>query len=197
MKLGVVGLGYVGLSAAVCFGKKFRVVGIDVDKERVLKLNRGEATIHEKGLPALLKDGIARGALAFTEDFESLRGVDFVIIAVSTPSNHDGSINLTQVKNASRMIGRQLGLTKKRPVVVVKSTVTPGTATTVIKPLLEKESGKTCGDGFGLCSNPEFLREGEAIEDTMLPERVVLGPLDRRSGRAIKSLYRTFYGRRT
>ena len=197
MKVAVVGLGYAGLCTAACLGKKFEVVGVEVDGERVSKLNRGQAPIHEKGLPGLLKSGVARRVLSFTEDFGSVRGADFVFIAVGTPSKPDGSIDLSQVTSASAAIGRQLAKTKKRPVVVVKSTVTPGTATSVVKPSLEKESGKSCGEGFGLCSNPEFLREGAAIEDTLRPDRVILGPLDERSGRAMKSLYLRFYGRRS
>jgi UDPglucose 6-dehydrogenase len=194
LKVGVVGLGYAGLCTAACFATKFNVVGIDVDAARVSRLNRGETPIHEKGLPALLKRGIARGNLTFAEGYDSLRGTDFIFITVGTPSKEDGAIDLSQVTSASAMIGRNLALSNKKPLVVLKSTVTPGTATAVVKPLLEKESGKSCGVGFGLCSNPEFLREGAAIEDTLRPDRLVIGPLDVRSGLAMKSLYRKFYG---
>jgi len=197
LKLGVVGLGYAGLCTAACFARKFEVIGIDVDRGRVSQLNRGEVPIHEEGLPSLLKSGITGRTLSFTTDYDSLLGTDIVFIAVGTPSKSDGAIDLSQVTTASALIGRQIARSKKTRLIVIKSTVTPGTATTVVKPLLEKEAGKSCGDGFGLCSNPEFLREGAAIEDTLRPDRVVIGPFDERSGRAIKSFYRRFYGPRS
>jgi UDPglucose 6-dehydrogenase len=194
LKLGVVGLGYAGLCTAACLARKFEVMGIDVDSVRVAQLDRGEVPIHEKGLPALLRSGRASGKLTFSEDYGSLRGANIIFIAVGTPSKQDGSIDLSQVTGASAQVGKQLARSKNKALIVIKSTVTPGTATTVVKPLLGKESGKPCGAGFGLCSNPEFLREGEAVEDTLRPERLVIGPLDESSGRAMRSLYRRFYG---
>lgn len=169
------------------------MVGIDVDSGRVSQLDRGKVPIHENGLSALLKSGMARGNLTFSEDYSRTRGASVILIAVGTPSNPDGAIDLSQVTNAAALIGRQLARSKNKPLVVIKSTVIPGTATTVVKPLLERESGKSCGAGFGLCSSPEFLREGKAIEDTLRPDRIVIGPLDEMSGRAMKSLYRRFY----
>jgi UDPglucose 6-dehydrogenase len=194
LKLGVVGMGYAGLCTAVCLAKKFEVIGVDVNRERISRLNRGEAPIHEEGLPALLKRGIERENLSFTEDYDSLAGADIIFIAVGTPSQPDGAIDLSQVTSAASLIGRQLARNKKTTLIVIKSTVTPGTATTVVKPLLERDSGKSCGGGFGLCSNPEFLREGAAIEDTLRPDRVVIGSFDETSGRTLKSFYRRFYG---
>jgi UDPglucose 6-dehydrogenase len=194
LKLGVVGLGYAGLCTAVCLARKFEVIGVDVDKARISQLNDGEAPIHEKGLPALLKSGVKEGNLTFSDNYDSLRGAGGIFIAVGTPSKQDGSIDLSQVTKAAALIGKQLS-GSKRSLVVIKSTVTPGTATLVVKPILEKESRKKCGEGFGLCSNPEFLREGAAIEDTLDPDRIVIGPLDKSSGRAMRSLYKKFYGR--
>jgi len=197
MKVAVVGLGYAGLCTAACLATKFEVVGVDVDAGRVLGLKRGETPIHEKGLPKLLKSGIAGGKLAFSENYDSLVGADIIFITVGTPSKPDGAIDLSQVTSASALIGRQLARSKKKTLVAIKSTVTPGTATNMVKPLLEEQSGKLCGDGFGLCSNPEFLREGAAIEDTLHPDRIVVGPLDKKSGRAMKSLYRRFYSQKS
>jgi len=194
LKIGVVGLGYAGLCTAACLGTKFEVVGVDIDAGRVSGLKRGETPIHEKGLPELLRSGIASGNLTFTDNYESLVGADIVFLAVGTPSRSNGAIDLSQVTRASALIGRQITRSKKKTLAVIKSTVTPGTAATVVKPVLEKESGKLCGEGFGLCSNPEFLREGAAIEDTLHPDRIVVGPWDEDSGRTLKSLYRRFYG---
>jgi UDPglucose 6-dehydrogenase len=197
LRVGVVGLGYAGLCTAACFATKFEVIGVDVDKVRVSELSRGLVPIHEKGLSALLKSGIATGNLAFSDDYDSLRSADIIFIAVGTPSKSDGSIDLSQVITACARIGRQLAHDERKPLIVIKSTVTPGTAATVVKPLLEMESGKICGGGFGLCSNPEFLREGEAVEDTLHPDRVVIGPLEEGSKRAMRSFYRRFYGQKS
>lgn len=194
LKLAVVGLGYAGLCTAACLATKFRVTGIDIDAGRVSSLNRGETPIHEKGLAPLLKRGTSSKALAFTDEYLAVRDAEIIFIAVGTPSKADGSIDTSQVLTASRQIGFQLRQSEKKPVVVVKSTVTPGTTSGVVKPLLEGESGKSCGAGFGVCSNPEFLREGEAVEDTLRPDRVILGPLDKTSGKAMRSFYRRFYG---
>lgn len=194
--MGVVGLGYAGLCTAACLAKKLRVTGVDTDKARVSQLNRGETPIHEEGLPALLQKGLKEGALAFSSSYDALRGCSVIFIAVGTPSLPDGSIDVSQVTTASAMIGKQLLAAKGKTLVVIKSTVTPGTATTIVRPLLERESGKRCGDGFGLCSNPEFLREGAAVEDTLRPDRIVIGPVDKNSGRVLRSLYRRFYGTR-
>jgi UDPglucose 6-dehydrogenase len=193
LRLAVVGLGYAGLSTAACLAKRFDVVGVDVDGARVARLNRGEAPMHEKGLPALLKAGMREGTLVFSNGYDSLRGAGAIFITVGTPSEPGGAIDLSQVKSASVRIGKQLS-ERGRPLVVIKSTVTPGTATRVVKPLLERESGKGCGEGFDLCSNPEFLREGAAIEDTLHPDRIIIGPSNAKSGVAMRSLYRKFYG---
>jgi UDPglucose 6-dehydrogenase len=197
VRIAVVGLGYAGLCTAACLSTKFKVTGIDVDEARVLRLKRGEAPIHEKGLPAMLKAGIAKGNLSFSTGYDSVRGADVIIIAVGTPSRPDGSIDLSQVIAASTMVAKQLALSKRKRVVVVKSTVTPGTTATVVRPILEKESGKKCGDEFGLCSNPEFLREGAAIEDMLHPDRIIIGPLDKDSRQTMKALYRRLYGRKS
>lgn len=197
MRIAVIGLGYAGLCTAAGLSTRFKVTGVDVDGARVARLERGEAPIHEKRLPALLKVGVANGNLSFSSRYDSVRGTDVVIIAVGTPSKPDGSIDLSQVTDASVMIGKQLALSKRKQTVVIKSTVAPGTAATVVRPILEKESGKKCGDGFGLCSNPEFLREGTAIEDMLHPDRIILGPLDKFSGKTMKALYRRFYHRKS
>lgn len=194
MKVAVVGLGYAGLCTAACFTRKFDVIGIDVDRRRISQLTGGDVPIHEKGLPALIKKSVEDGALSFSDSYESLNGAGTIFVAVGTPSKADGSIDLSQVTDASRRIGRELGRCKNKPLVVIKSTVTPGTTTKVVKPLLEEESGKECGVGFGLCSNPEFLREGAAIDDTLHPDRIIIGPLDRSSGLAMRSFYKKFFG---
>lgn len=176
--------------------KKFDVIGVDHDQKRISQLNQGKPPIHERGLRTLLNAGLAKGSLAFHSDYDFLQETDVIFIAVGTPSKPDGSIDLSQVSMASEAIGNQLAASKRRSLVVVKSTVTPGTTVSIVKPALERASGRKCGGGFGLCSNPEFLREGAAIEDTLHPDRIVVGPTERASGIAVTSLFRKFYGNR-
>jgi UDPglucose 6-dehydrogenase len=118
---------------------------------------------------------------------------DITYIAVSTPSKEDGSIDLRYIEAVSRDIGKTLRQKNGYHVVLVKSTVVPGTTQNTVKPILEAESKKTCGRDFGLCMNPEFLRQGSAFEDTSNPDRVVIGSFDEKSGDAIERLYRDFY----
>lgn len=187
----------MGLSTAVCFAAKFHTAAIDIDSARVVQLNSGRVPIHEKGLKPLLEKGLKSRRLSFSSEPSAVEGSDALFIAVGTPSNQDGSIDLAQVRAASVDIGGVIKRAPNKPLVMVRSTVIPGTAREVVKPLLEQSSGKTCGTGFGLCSNPEFLREGTAIQDTMLPQRIVLGPFDDGSLHAASALYRRFYGKKT
>ncbi len=195
MKVGILGVGYVGLSTAVCLATRFPTFAIDVNKDRVSSLLAGKVTIHEKGLQGLLQKGLAAKRLFFSTSPEDLGGVDIVFIAVGTPSSADGSIDLSQVRTACAAVGDALKRSKQVPLVLMKSTVVPGTARTVAKPLLESHSAKTCGKDFGLCSNPEFLREGTAVQDTLSPDRVVLGPFDELSLHLARSFYQRLYGR--
>lgn len=178
----------------MCLAQKFEVIGVDIDRPRVLLLTSGRVPIQENGLEALLKKGLKEKHIAFSDDFGSLLGARLIFVTVGTPPRRDGSIDLSQVTNACEMIGRQLSLTTGRPLIVIKSTVTPGTTATIAKPLLERESGKKCGVDFGLASNPEFLREGSAVQDTLHPDRIILGPVDEASGRALRTFYKRFYG---
>jgi UDPglucose 6-dehydrogenase len=192
-RMAVVGLGYVGLSTAVCFSKSFEVVGIDVDSGKVDGLRRGAAPFRERGLSTRLNEGIRKGTLRCTDTFEELGEADIIFLTVGTPSTASGEIDLSQVRGASEAVGDALADRDGDVVVVVKSTVVPGTARRVVKKIIEEKSGKKCGLGFGLCSNPEFLREGSAIEDTVHPDRVVLGPFDERTGEKMRRFYADFY----
>jgi UDPglucose 6-dehydrogenase len=196
LKVAVVGVGYVGLSTAVCIATKYPTVAIDLDEARVSLLNNGEVPIHEKGLRSLLVGGLEKKRLHFYSRSEEIGDSDVIFVAVGTPSDPDGAIDLTQVRAACTTIGAAIRRTGCKPLILVKSTVVPGTARGLVKPLLEKSSEKACGTGFGLCSNPEFLREGTAIRDTLTPDRVVLGPLDELSLGLSRSFYKKFYGDR-
>ncbi len=193
-RVGVIGLGYVGQSTAVCLARKMSVIGLDTDRSKTRSLERGKPTISEKGVPALLRRGLSRGRLSFSSDYRDLDNAKFIFLTVGTPSLDSGKIDLSQVEAAARAVGREIGRGSGQPVIVIKSTVTPGTARQVVRRILEDESDKKMGKGFGLCSNPEFLREGAAVEDTLHPDRLVIGSDDAGSVRALRNFYKEFYG---
>jgi len=188
------GLGYVGLVTALAFSSRgFRVYGYDVDESKIDSLRKGKLYIYEPGLQDLLKR--SEGNFIPTSDHrEAVLNTDITFIAVGTPPRQDGSADLSYIESAARMIGRDLR-EKKYHLVVVRSTVPPGTTERVSK-IIEKESGKSAGRDFGICMSPEFLREGNAVEDIFNPDRVVIGSIDERSGDLLEELWRRFYGER-
>lgn len=191
-----VGLGYVGLSTAVCLADRgIRVTGIDVDESKVAGIVKGHPPFHESGLGAMMRRSLKRGYLRVGSDFEQLREARIAFITVGTPSKEDGGIDTGHVEAASKQIGRQLEKMKGYRLIVVKSTVIPGTTEGTVRPILEKESRKKAGKQFGLASNPEFLHEGSAVRETLHPEAVVIGGHDRKSTNTLLGLYKMFYGR--
>jgi UDPglucose 6-dehydrogenase len=188
-------MGYVGLSIAVGFASRgFRVVGAEThDQKRVASINQGQPPFYERDLAPLLREVVANGSLkCTTEPSEAIPNSLVTFICAATPSNPDGSINLQYVENAARRIGEALVDLPEHHLIVVKSTVVPGTTEKTVKPIIEKYSRKTCGDDFGLCMNPEFLREGSAIHDTFHPDRIVIGEYDENSGNLLEGLYKRF-----
>lgn len=190
MKIAVVGTGYVGLVSGVCLAAKGHdVTCVDLNPSIVERLNRAEPTIHERGLPELLAEVHGAGNFrATTQIAEALDGSEAVLLAVGTPSEN-GVIDLKYIRAASREIGSILRDRDDHVSVIVKSTTVPGTTDTVVREELEQASGKVLGEGFGLGMNPEFLREGEAIEDFMYPDRVVLGHEDEKTLARLRALY--------
>jgi UDPglucose 6-dehydrogenase len=190
MKLAVVGTGYVGLVSGVCLAAKGHdVTCVDLNPAIVERLNRAEPTIHERGLPELLAEVHGAGNFrATTEIARALDGAEAVLLAVGTPSEN-GVIDLTYIRAAARDIGSVLRDRAGYLSVIVKSTVVPGTTDTVVRQEIEDASGKVLGQGFGLGMNPEFLREGEAIEDFMEPDRVVLGHEDAQTLDVLRRMY--------
>lgn len=189
MKVAVVGTGYVGLVSGVCLAVNgHHVTCVDANPAVVAQLSGGEPHIHERGLPELLSRTIADGQIAFTSDLEAaLDEAQLVLIAVGTPSK-DGVIDLKYIKEVAGQIGAYLRTRDRFLAVVVKSTVIPGTTDTVVRQAIEAASGKA-HPAFGLGMNPEFLREGEAIEDFMEPDRVVLGHEDAPTLALLEELY--------
>lgn len=194
MNISVIGTGYVGLVSGVCLAEKgHRVVCVDIDPEKVDMVNSGNPPIHEKGLEELLKRHIGHNLQATTDIEKAVADTDVSMIAVGTP--FDGSnIDLTYVETVARQIGAALKSKERYHLVVVKSTVVPGTTDEVVLPAVEAASGKRAGVDFGVGMNPEFLREGEAVEDFMFPDRIVLGGIDPQSIDLLEKLYRPFSG---
>jgi len=195
ISVSIVGLGYVGLSTGVCLASRgIEVHGVDIDQAKLRSLREGRVPFEEHGLQALLKSSIKKGLFLPGSDYhEAVQHSGITFLTVGTPSQADGSIDLGYLRTACREVGRELGEKEGFHHVVVKSTAVPGTTQSVVRQDLESSSGKLCGRGFGLASNPEFLREGSAVDDTMRPDAIVIGALDKRTERALLSLYKSFY----
>lgn len=189
MKIAIVGTGYVGLVTGVSLA----ALGHDVwcvgrNRDKIAAINAGQSPFYEPGLEALLNRVLLKKLLHAADDIgESINNADVIIIAVGTPTVR-GKIDLSSVKQVSKQIGEALKKSKKYHLVVVKSTVVPTTTEKIIKPLLEKYAQKKVGE-FGLCMNPEFLREGSALEDALYPDRIIIGQYDKKSGRKFSKLY--------
>ena len=192
--IAVLGMGYVGLTSAVSFARHgFETIVVEPIKEKVEMLNRGKVPFYEPGLDVLVREEVEAGRLKATQDTcEAVLTSHLSFICVGTPSLPDGSADLSQVKQASSEIGKALKDLNKYHVVVVKSTVPPGTTEEVVIPILEKNSGKKAGRDFGVVMNPEFLREGQAVHDSQHPDRIVIGELDKRAGELLQSIYKGY-----
>jgi len=193
MKICVIGLGYVGLCQAVGLAKiGYDIIGVEINKENVDKINKKIPTIFEDGLKEILDETVPTRFTATTDMDQAIRDSDATFICVGTPSKKEGSMSLAQLEHVAQQIGPEIKKKKSKYYVVVKSTVVPGTCENVVLPILEKASGKKLGTGFGLAMNPEFLKEGTALEDFFNPDRVIIGSSDEDSRRFLKELYRSF-----
>jgi UDPglucose 6-dehydrogenase len=193
MDVSIIGTGYVGLSTGVGFAVRGNnVICVDIDGQKVGQINKGISPIYEPLLDDYLKRVLQEKKLIATTDLkEAISKTTVSFISVGTPPRNDGSMDLKYVSEVSRQIGEAL---KKKGyhVVVVKSTVVPGTTEDIVLKNLEKFSGKKTGKGFGLCMNPEFLREGKAMEDFLKPDRIVIGESDGKAGDVVERLYKNF-----
>jgi UDPglucose 6-dehydrogenase len=189
MNICVVGTGYVGLVTGACFADfGLNVVCVDNDEEKIGMLNEGRIPMYEPGLEELIKKNEAAGRLAFSTDIaEAIKRSLVVLIAVGTPSREDGSADLSYVEEVAKTIARNLNGYK---VIVTKSTVPVGTGKFIEKIIREEKVGN---ESFDVSSNPEFLREGSAIEDFMRPDRVVLGVTSDQAIAILKDLYSPLY----
>jgi GDP-mannose 6-dehydrogenase len=177
MNVSVFGLGYVGSVSAACFAQDgHTVVGVDVNPDKVASLNDGRSPIVENGLDERIRENAANGRLRATVDTkEAVDATSLSLICVGTPSRKNGSLDLTYLERVCEQIGGALATKDSYHVVVVRSTVLPGTTHGVVIPALERTSGKKYGSGFGVTVNPEFLREGTAINDFRHPPMTLVG----------------------
>jgi UDPglucose 6-dehydrogenase len=190
--ISIVGTGYVGLTTGIGFAlKRNKVVCVDIDEEKVNQINAGNPPIYEENMEASLKKVLKENFKATTDLSYAIKNSSITFLAVGTPSKQDGSIDLGYIEKAAEQLGEEL---KKKDyhLIVIKSTVLPETTENVIIPILEKKSSKKAGKDFGVCMNPEFLREGKALEDFLNPDRIVIGQLDEASGQTLKEVYKDF-----
>ena len=192
----VCGLGYVGAVTVACLAKLgHKVIGVDVVDQKVEVMNAGRSPLVEPGLPELISEMVKAGRLSATTDIvAAVRGSDITLVCVGTPSRSDGSLNSDAVRAVCAQIGETLRNIDRYHLVVIRSTLLPGVTSRELVPLLEQTSGKTAGVDFGVCMNPEFLREGNAIEDFFEPSRTVVGELDQRSGDLLAAIYEGISG---
>jgi UDPglucose 6-dehydrogenase len=193
MNISVIGTGYVGLITGACLADVGHVVTcVDIRAEVVEQINAGRSTIYEPGLGDLLRKVVSTGNLSATTDARSaILASEVTLICVGTPNTSEG-MDLSQIIAAAQEIGAALADKRGYHTVAVKSTVLPGTTEGVIKTTIESRSGKNLDDGWGLCMNPEFLREGRAIEDVRVPDRIVIGVWDPKAAEPLLRLYEDF-----
>src|SRR2546421_8364039 len=167
MKLSVFGIGYVGCVSAACFAKAGHdVIGVDVNPTKVEIINSGKSPIVEPGINELIHEVLQQGKLSATTDSrQAVNTSDLSLVCVGTPSKPNGSLNLDHVRKVCEEIGVAMTTKNERHTVVIRSTMLPGSVESVAKPALEESSGKKAGKEFGLCVNPEFLREGTSLKD--------------------------------
>ncbi len=196
MKIGIVGAGFVGLTfAAVLGSKNYQVLVLDVDNKKLKKIKKGISPFFEPKLEPILKKA-TKSFLQVTNDFKKIVDEsDLIFITVGTPLTKNGSIDLKSVKSATEKIGSALRNSKNIPLIIIKSTVVPGSNNT-IKKILEEKSGKKCSKGFELLSNPEFLREGNAINDTLNPHVTIIGGNDNKSIKKLELFYKKFFAKK-
>jgi len=187
-------MGYVGLCTAASFASRgIRTIGIDIDHEKVEQIRKGRAPLHEPQLDNILRKAVKDRLLDATTDMSSAADTNTTFLTVGTPSRPDGSIDLTFLKQATTDLGSALRKKSGYHLVVVKSTVVPGTTSNVVQPTLENHAETKVGRSLGLCANPEFLKEGTAIKDALHPDKIVIGSNDKKSANQLTSFYRKFY----
>ncbi len=194
MHISIFGLGYVGTIMSACLSKNGHIViGVDINPEKVSIINQGRSPIIEKGIEDLILEAVKRKKLIATTDTKyAIKNTEVSIICIGTPANGNGSQDISSIKRVSKEIGRILRFIKTYHLIVIRSTLLPGTTERFIIPILERNSGKKAGRDFGVAVNPEFLREGDSLEDFYNPSRTIIGSKDKKSGDLLERLYQEF-----
>lgn len=189
--ISVFGLGYVGSVSVACLADSgYHVIGVDVNPTKVAMIQEGCSPIVEEGLDDLLQKGVNAGRIRATADTTgAVHESDISFICVGTPSNQNDSLNLTYVERVSQEIGEALAAKPGYHIVVARSTMLPGSTEDIVIPALEHASGKRAGRDFGVCFNPEFLREGSSIKDFYDPPFTIIGSDDQKAAEALSQVY--------
>ncbi len=190
-RIAVFGLGYVGAVSAACFADRgHEVIGVDVNPDKVAMINDGRTPVVEERIGELIAQTVASGRLrATTDPAEAVRNSDIALVCVGTPSTPAGGLTTTYLEAVSDEIGAAIAEAGTRYTVAFRSTMLPGTCEERLIPRLEATSGLTAGQDFGVCVNPEFLREGTSVKDFNDPPKTVIGQIDDKSGEILAALY--------
>jgi GDP-mannose 6-dehydrogenase len=191
LKISIFGLGYVGAVSAGCLANNgHTVIGVDPLRTKVDLINQGHTPIIEAQIGEIIASAVKAGRLRATDDStEAVHDTELSFVCVGTPSQSNGNLDLRYIRRVCEEIGAALKQKTERHLVVVRSTILPGTMRNIIIPLLEETSGKKAGDDFGVCYNPEFLREGTAVKDFNAPPITVIGEFDQCSGEQLSAVY--------
>ena len=191
MKISVFGMGYVGTVSAGCLAQDgHEVVGVDPVRTKVDLINAGQSPIIEADIAEIIDTGVRSGRLRATENQdEAIFQTELSFVCVGTPSQANGNLDLKYIRRVCELIGRGIRNKSARHTIVIRSTILPGTMRGIVIPTLEEYSGKKAGADFGVCNNPEFLREGSAVKDFNSPPKTVIGELDHASGDMLAGLY--------
>ena len=195
-RISVFGLGYVGVVSAACLARDgHTVIGVDPNATKVGLINAGQTPIIEAEVDGLVAEAVAAGRLRAHQDAAAAVGDSHIsLVCVGTPSQSNGSLDLRYVRAVCEEIGHAIGSKDDYHVVIMRSTMLPGSMLDVVLPALEAASGKTAGKDFGVAINPEFLREGSAVFDYRNPPKTVIGCSDERTGQIVSDLYRSLPG---
>lgn len=192
MNISIFGLGYVGAVSAACLAKDgHNVIGVDSIQTKVDLINNGKTPIIEKHMEELIEKAVREGLLiATTNSTDAIINSELSFICVGTPSQTNGNLDLKYIQRVCEEIGKTLKHKSEHHSIVVRSTILPGTMRKVVIPILEDYSVKSAGKDFGVCNNPEFLREGTSVYDYYHPPKIVIGEIDKKSGDILTSLYK-------
>jgi GDP-mannose 6-dehydrogenase len=191
LKISIFGLGYVGTVSAGCLAHDgHEVIGVDPVRTKVSLINSGRSPVIEAKIGEIVAAAVKAGRLRATEDQDlAIRETELSFVCVGTPSQVNGNLDVAYVRRVCELIGQSLKNKSARHTIVIRSTILPGTMHEIVIPVLEEYSGKKAGVDFGVCNNPEFLREGTAVTDFNFPPKIVIGELDSASGDILATLY--------